>query len=790
MSRSSPSRKPSSHGLRRLGLQAALFALALAGLVPVALLSLAGAMDERRDARRRVADDARRTVRSATLRHAGLLRDGPAVLEAVLRVGGTDTDPHACAEQLRSLRAALPHIADLGIVDGRGHVSCRAARTSASADVADQFWFRRAVTERRFAMGEYEARSLTDSPALVMGLPETDGASPAERVAFAAIDPAWLIDAAESDRLPGAPRVTVIDPDGIIVARHPRPEDWVGRPLSDRPRQVILEQRDGTADIKGLDGVRRLYVFAPLGQPPTGYVTVAAPTDKAYAAANAELRRSLILVGLLSVAGVGSARLVGRSLIVKPANAVVNASRRLASGELSTRVEGPRPPGELGEISGAFDEMASALESRDAALQQAGDDLRRHQAQLQAILDNAPAAIFVQDLEGRYLLVNRGFEALTGTPRRAAMGRTDRELFGPEAATPVETHIREVLRTGGAVERREAVPGPDGERTFHALRFPLLGPDEVPYALCGISQDVTDQIRAETERAALEEQVQRGQRLESLGLLAGGVAHDFNNLLSIILSYTEFALESLDDGPVSQAEHGRITEDLRAVLHAARSAAGLTGQLLVFARRDPVESEPEPLDVNHVLSGLKPLLRRTLSEQVELTLECSPQLDPVLVDPVRLEQIVVNLVVNARDAMPQGGRLRVRTEAVTAPSGEGRVRLIVSDTGSGMAPEVVARAFDPFFTTKPKGRGTGLGLATVYGIVTGLGGDISIDSRPGEGTDMIVDLPTGSPLVTTVGDAHAGRASGETVLVVEDEEAVRAVAERITRKTKFPGNGA
>jgi two-component system cell cycle sensor histidine kinase/response regulator CckA len=284
------------------------------------------------------------------------------------------------------------------------------------------------------------------------------------------------------------------------------------------------------------------------------------------------------------------------------------------------------------------------------------------------------------------------------------------------------------------------------------------------------------------ERKGLEGQLNQSQRLETVGQLAGGIAHDFNNLLAVILNYADFVAEALPEGD--------LRRDVEEIQHAATRAADLTRQLLIFARREVVDARS--LDLNDVVVGVEKVLRRTLGDDIELALSLADDLPCVLADAGQAEQVFLNLALNARDAMPEGGRLIVETSVVdvgTHDVGEpdvapGRyVRLSVSDTGVGMSTDVAARAFEPFFTTKPPGQGTGLGLATVYGIVTQAGGNIRIDTQPGLGTRVSIQLPaTDEPVSTTkrsISEPVSRTGQGRTVLIVENESAVLLAAARI-----------
>ena len=313
--------------------------------------------------------------------------------------------------------------------------------------------------------------------------------------------------------------------------------------------------------------------------------------------------------------------------------------------------------------------------------------------------------------------------------------------------------------------------------------------------------------RSAAEEERLAAALQQAQRLESLGQLAGGVAHDFNNLLAVIVNYAAFVAEEIELAAVADPDRWHsVARDMQQIQRAADRGIALTHQLLAFGRREVMR--PRVLSLNTVVRDVQLMLLRLIGEHVHLVTAPADGLWPVRADPGQIEQVLVNLAVNARDAMPGGGTLTIDTGNVVleAEMAGGRpglrpgryARVRVQDTGTGMPREVAERAFEPFYTTKPKGEGTGLGLATVYGIVTQSGGDVHIYSEPGIGTTFTVYLPaTDEPL--DAGDAEPATAvpaggNGETVLVVEDEPAIREVTRRILERNGYQvmvsGSGA
>ncbi len=410
------------------------------------------------------------------------------------------------------------------------------------------------------------------------------------------------------------------------------------------------------------------------------------------------------------------------------------------------------------------------------------------EAMLRAITDAIPDPIFQKGLDGRWRFSNPATLQAIGRTMDQVLGRTDAEIYDdPQVAAALMETDRRIMASGVTEVVEERILGPAGERTYLSTKAPLRDADGRVVGMIGSARDITDRKRAEQALLAAEERFQQAQRLESVGRLAGGVAHDFNNLLTVILGATDVLREDLQAGrPVS-------SEDLEQIAAAGGRARELTGQLLAFARRQV--TAPVPLDLGVAVGASERLLRRVLGEDVRLTVALEAEPWTVICDPAQVEQVILNLAVNARDAMPRGGQLTLRvrnlvlTAAEAALEGGARagewVQLTVQDTGTGMSPEVLAHLFEPFFTTKPKGSGTGLGLATIYGIVTQAGGTVQVRSELGKGTTFDVRLPRhqGRAPSPAAAQPTAPRTTGgsETVLAVEDDPLVRDITARALR---------
>ncbi len=409
---------------------------------------------------------------------------------------------------------------------------------------------------------------------------------------------------------------------------------------------------------------------------------------------------------------------------------------------------------------------------REIALQQRYTDL----------VENASDLVYVRDLEGRLLQVNRGAEELTGYSREELLQMNvldllapserarAREGFGAEAASDHETTSEWRFRTK------------DGRERVIETKQRFLMEGGKPALVESIGRDVTAR---QIERNRLEEELHHAQKLESVGRLAGGVAHDFNNLLTVISGYAQMALEATPaEGPMREA--------IDEISRAADRAGALTRQLLLFSRR--TKASPRTLSLNELVRNLEKMLGRLIGEHIKLTLAFDATADLIDADPGHIEQVVMNLAVNARDAMPDGGSLLIATGDFQADReyagrhlgvAEGRyVALRVVDTGVGMGADVRSRMFEPFFTTKEQGKGTGLGLSTVYGIVKQCGGAIEVDSEPGRGTEFEILFPAARPSSAERSESTAGTedfSGAETILLAEDEDGVRAFISQALR---------
>ncbi len=424
-----------------------------------------------------------------------------------------------------------------------------------------------------------------------------------------------------------------------------------------------------------------------------------------------------------------------------------------------------------GEVAGytVFSRDITEQKRTQAALSEMNDRYR-------GLVDNLVHVVFSTDLDGRMTFVNRAVEHFGYKPEDV-IGRSRDDFTHPDDIPRLRARYAQLGKPAGMVEYR-MFDAAGKVRIVRSATRPLVVDGQVVGAT-GVLEDLTAQRET-------EELLRVAQRMEAVGRLAGGVAHDFNNILTVILSYTDFVMAELGSDA--------LRNDLAEVERAARRAEALTRQLLAFSRRQVLR--PEAVSLASLVDGVSKMLRRLIGEDIDLRVIACDELYDVLADRGQMEQVIVNLVINARDAMPDGGRVEVRTSNVDLDDARAAalqvsagpyVELAIADTGHGMDAATRARVFEPFFSTKPVGKGTGLGLAMVYGLVRQSGGAVTVESEPGEGATFRVFLPRQEP--AAISSAHPSsmpaQRGSEMLLVVEDESALRNAARRMLRSAGY-----
>jgi PAS domain S-box-containing protein len=629
--------------------------------------------------------------------------------------------------------------------------------------------------------GEYATRIMVPVP--------SDGAR--QYILVGVIDQAsWLKFLSSYPVAPDA-TMTLLDQDGIIIGRTLNNNIWVGKRPSPGLYDKTRKMAEGAYRNVGLEG--QLFYGAHSRSKISGW-TVA--TGVPAAGVEAALRESTIALaaaaGAMALLAVALAFIFGKR-IAGPVSALARSAGALSNSEPAP-VEKPTGIAEVEEVSRAFHDAAERLKIHD-------EELRYQTQLLGTITDHAPSMLVMLDTEGRANFVNPAAERMTGYKPEELLGQIVHEKIHHSHPDGTPYPVEECSLRRAAMQRQSVRDHEDVYVRKDGSFFDALC-SATPIFRGGLAvgtvvevQDITQRKRyeedlekrvrertAELERTVeqrekLQEQLLQAQKMESLGTLAGGIAHDFNNILNIILGYAS-TLARNSESPIP------LADGLKVIREEVERGASVVQQLLMLARKSDILFEP--LDLNGLLQGLANLLQETFPKTIAISLELDGKIPGVMADPNRLNQALLNLCVNARDAMPGGGRLRLGTGAVAgrdlrerfhAAEEKQYVSIMVADTGDGIDPAIRDRVYEPFFTTKGPGEGTGLGLAAVYGIVASHHGFIDLASEPGRGTTFHIYLPArpeshrrAGPPPATESPAPEPRQANGTILLVDDEE--------------------
>ena len=679
-------------------------------------------------------------------------------LEAVL------AGPTPC--QLQFGQSGLVSSGHIDIIGPDGAVGCTSSGKTSAKAYANEPWLADAMKAPLVLGPVIDAR--TGTQVLLVASPFGGlGAV----VAFIDLETVGTQLSAELGGPRGLEFVVTNDTADMVLTRSIDAGDWVAKSTSGTPFAVD----SGHTRDHDVDGTARLYGSADVdGQ--SWKVFAGANRKEALAAANRISDRQIAITAtglvLLLAAAFVLYRRVARP-ITKLSIAVQAAASRDSSGPIA--VKGPA------EISTLVDDFNRLVDVANSEL--------RSSERLAAMVASSADAIIGKTLDGVVTSWNSAAEALFGYTADEIVGHNVAQIVPADRAEEESSILRRIAN-GEHVEQLETTRvRKDGSLVEVSITVsPVRDAGGTVVGLATVSRDITERNRAEAERRILADRLGQSERLESVGQLAGGIAHDFNNLLAVIMNYASFVGSQTQDRPAVQA-------DVEQIQFAAERAARLTRQLLTFARRDTIKTES--LDLNAIVSDVHNLLSRTIGEHIDLVVDLTSGSQTMLGDRGQIEQVLLNLAVNARDAMPDGGTLTIETSHIELDEGyaqlhpdaaPGRyVQLAVSDTGTGMTPEVASHIFEPFFTTKAAGKGTGLGLATVYGIVTKAGGTMSVYSEPGLGTTFRLYFPSSdvAPVSPSMIETLYPRGNGETILVVEDEPAVLELTSRILRQEGY-----
>jgi PAS domain S-box-containing protein len=706
-------------------------------------------------------------------------------LTYLARVPGlTDLDANARRSLLEGLINQNKAYELVGITDVHGRLR---QAVSPLGETPPQEWaattaFRRTVLAQEDWVGPAELDGHHALPTLLLAVPIRNERNIVDGMLFARINLRFLWVVIEETQVGTSGYVYIIDRRQFVIAQSRRAANTrMFEDLSQHPLGSLIEFMPPLAP-QTYRGLRNEEVIGAVSSiPATNWRVV---VELPVAEANAPLRNLLGVMGGGLFAGLALA--VGFSVVLarqltQPLKQLTAAATRLKVGEFETRVE-IRQQNELAVLANAFNHMAKRLETAVAQLQQDIDARKQVEEQLkqQAVwMQFTSDAVITTDLNRCIIGWNAAAQRIYGWPASEAIGKPLDDLLKTTFVDTTQSQAQEILQQTGLWQGQLRQQARSGQVIDVDVAVSYLK-DNAGMVIGGIAinRDVTERKRAEEEKARLEAQFQQAQKMESVGRLAGGVAHDFNNMLGVIIGNAELALEEVEP---SQP----IYSDLAEIQKAAQRSANLTRQLLTFARKQAIA--PRVLNLNETITGMMAMLARIIGENIELRWMPADDLWLVELDPTQIDQILANLCINARDAISDVGMVTIETSnwivgesdrasGIDAAPGA-YIMLAVSDTGCGMDAATRERIFEPFFTTKPVGQGTGLGLATVYGIVKQNNGFITVTSAPDQGSTFQIFLPRYLDPAHVAPDNDpeprvAAEGGGETILLVEDEPAL------------------
>jgi signal transduction histidine kinase/CheY-like chemotaxis protein len=736
-----------------------LFLLVAVALLPVIAIQMYNEFDLRRARQVEVQNQALSLAKLAAAEQQQIVQGIREVLITMSELPAIKArDSQACNVYLAAMKRRFPAFVTFLVTDLNGRSFCDTNSDHRPITIAARAYFANVLKTGAFTVGEYSAGLSTGRKVIQFALPfyGDDGRMGGVIVAGLSLD--WLADYIARKGIPAGAALAITDRNGTYLARYPDNSRLVGKKMRG-DKYLNLDQR-GAVDILDINGVERIIGYSTLDADSGGlFVGYSVDKAQAFAGIRDHTRRDTLLIALGASLVLILTSLGARQFIHRPLGQLVDAANQWRLGEYTQRVH-VRDKSEIAGVAEAFNTMADALEQREHELSGAKQKAEEAAARITMIFESTTDSVIIADPDLRISYLN-GRARVQVAEGRDLIGAKLWQVF-PEADREIFNQLREAM----SVQRPASLEAYRAQRdTWYAINaFPSC------QGLAIYFRDITEHKQAVEARRQVEEQLHQSQKMESVGQLTGGIAHDFNNLLTVVSGNLELIEEASD--------YSRVRQLAAAAQRAVGRATRLTAQLLTFSRRQRLN--PKPVNANQLISEFQGLIRQAVGGGCEVKLRTDERLWVCDVDPSLLEAALLNLALNGRDAMPDGGVLEIATRNAVLDEGAvagclpgSYVILSITDTGCGMPPEVRDRIFEPFFTTKEVGKGTGLGLSMVYGFVRQSGGYVAVESAPGAGTTVTLYLPKATREPDAAGEAIQAQAipgGSERILVVDDNE--------------------
>jgi len=768
-------------------LRVRLIILVLIAIIPALGLTLYSGIERRGHERQDTFDNALRLAEGISETHDRLIQNVRQILFTLSKIPYVQQqDKAACSGIFAEIKKQSEGFVSLSAAKPNGDLFASSTPINSPINFSDRPWFQRVLKTRDFVIGEYLIGRIINKPLIALAHPVFDGTGYLKAILFSGIDLEWLNKTIVSSRLQEGTSVSVIDSNGTVLFRYPEPEKFVGKSMREAAIvKTMLAKRKGVEESEDIDGIRRLFGFTELGKGVESvHVAVGILKQIALAKSDRNMKHNLVYLGFVAILALAAAWFMGGFLFIRPVSWLLETTKRIEEGDLTAWAGPSYGNGEIGKLAYALDQMAESLKQRETERSQAVESLKESEERFRALFEQASIGIAEIDTKtGRFIRINQKYCDIAGYSIEEMMAMTFMQITSPE---DLQTDLDSVRKIGeGEIRiyaREKRYIRKEGEIVWVNLTVsPIWEKNDQFTRHIAVVEDISERKRAEKKWGKLQKQLLQSQKMEAIGTLAGGIAHDFNNILSAIIGYTELALE--------KSKGTLVEEDLREVLIASGRATDLVRQILAFSRQD--KQEAKPIQVKPIANEVLKLLRPSLPTTIEI--RTNIQSDAlVMADPTQIHQTLMNLCTNASHAMQEeGGSLEISLTDISLDSGftsrhsdikpGAFIKLMVRDSGHGIAPDLLDKIFDPFFTTKEKEKGTGLGLSVVHGIVKTLGGTITVYSEPEKGAEFNVYLPVLEREIKKGAQEFEVLlpTGSERILFVDDEQAIRDISKKL-----------